>query len=175
MKEVWDILDGFRGVMRLDELPTLLLVEAARNTGKVPEMHGGTWKRWEWFSQEKAYPQLQAAAQTLLGLPPRERLAALDVVFENCHRGRMGDNLWVAFPAARQIARLVQGASSVRCSFGWSLHPALHIAVEAAADGRTVELSFIDRIWRRLRLGCLGRGRPRGGPVCLPRTAPRTP
>ena len=129
----------------MDELSTLLLMEASRKLGNMPEIHGHARQMWERFSQEKAYPQLQAAAQTLIGLSPRDRLAALDVVFENCHRGRMGDYLWIALPAARQIAQMVEGASSVRCSFGWSLHPALHVGLEAAETGRKVELSFIDR------------------------------
>ena len=131
--------------MDTEKLPMLLLIEAAFKLGNTPKIHGQAHQAWERFSEEKSYPQLQAAAQTLLGLSPHDRLSALDVVFENCHRGRSGDLLWIALPAARQIAKMVEGAGSVRCSFGWSLHPALHVGVEAVKAGRKVELSFIDR------------------------------
>ncbi len=128
----------------MEELPVLLLMEASRKLDNTPEIHGRARQEWEKFSREPTYPQLQAAAQTLLGLPARKRLAALDVVFENCQRGGIGDYRWIALPAARQIAQMVEGARSVRCSFGWSLHPALHIGVEAMEAGHSVELSFVD-------------------------------
>ncbi|WP_172982834.1 restriction endonuclease subunit S [Roseovarius bejariae] len=129
----------------MDELPALLLVEVAHKIGNVPETHGGALQKWKNFSADKAYPQLQAAAQTFLGLPPRDRLAALDVVLENSHRGKLVDHLWIASPAAQQIAQIMEGVSSVRCAFGWSLHPALQIGVAAAEAGDEVDLCFVDQ------------------------------
>lgn len=144
MKEVWDIIAGLRDAMGMDELPGLLLMEVAHKIGNVPETHGGAQQKWKNFSADKVYPQLQAAAQTLLDLPPRDRLAALDVILENSHRVKRGDDLWIASPVAQQIARMMQDVGSVRCAFGWSLHPALQIAVAAEEAENKVNLTFVD-------------------------------
>ena len=57
--------------MGTDELPALLLMEVAHKLSNMPEIYGGAQQKWKNFSEDKVYPQLQAAAQTFLGLPPR--------------------------------------------------------------------------------------------------------
>ena len=144
MNEVWKIIDTLRGSQRSHELPPLLLMEAANKLNNLPEVSTGSLWRWDQFSKDPSYPQLQAAAQTLISLPVCERLPALSEVIENCTRGWHGMSLWLSSAATKQISELVKGPSSLRCSFGSSLHPALYAGLEARDAGRDVQISFVD-------------------------------
>ena len=142
MKEVWQMLEALRGSFRGDEMPQMILLEAASKLGALPETKGWANDQWTSFQKDPAYPQLQAAAQTLLGLGKQDRLKALDGIFERGQRG-VGSP-WISREVSQQIANLVVGTSSARCSFGSSLHPCLHLALLSEERGISLDLAFVD-------------------------------
>lgn len=144
MNEVCKILSAIHGNRPQHELPPLLLMEAAHRLNNFPDISTNSRWRRDHFSNDPSYPQLQAAAQTLIGLPVSERLAALNEVIENCTRGWHGMSFWISSAATQQISELVKDSSSLRCSFGLSLHPALYAGVQARSAGRDVQISFVD-------------------------------
>lgn len=142
MKEVWQMLEALRGSIRGDEMSQMILVEAAAKLDALPEAEGFRMN-WEAFRKNPAYPQLQAAAQTLLDLGKQDRLKALDGIFERGQRG-VGSP-WISREVSQQIANLVVGTPSARCSFGSSLHPCLHLALLSEERGIPLDLAFVDQ------------------------------
>lgn len=142
MKEVWQMLEALRGSFRGDEMPQMILLEAASKLGTLHETKGWANDRWTSFQKDPAYPQLQAAAQTLLGLGKQDRLKALDGIFERGQRG--AGSPWISREVSQQIANLVVGTPSARCSFGSSLHPCLHLALLSEERGVPLDLAFVD-------------------------------
>jgi hypothetical protein len=144
MKEIWNSFDALRVSVKDEAIPSLILMEAAEKLGALPDLHGRVRETWDRFRANATYPQLQAAAQMFLSLSRRERLLALDGIFNSANRGKMGGMSWISMEVARQIANLTVGTASARCSFSWSLHPALHLAVQSAGAGRPLALTFVD-------------------------------
>lgn len=141
MKEIWSMLDGLRGAVRHEEMPAMVLIEAARKLDALPELNGSFLKgSWDKLRKEPTYPQLQAAAQILLGLNRKERLRALDSMFAETRNSVP----WMTAEAAHQVADLVADAPSARFSFSWSLHPALHVALISKDVASPTEIAFID-------------------------------
>ena len=145
MKEVLHTFDTLRGTIRVGDLPGMILMEMASKCGAIPELQGGIHDQWQSFLNEPGYPQLQAAAHTILSLEKQERLRVLDRLFEGAHRGKAGGAPWISREVAQQIAELAVGTSSARCSFGWSLHPALHLALRSEAAAIPLDLAFTDQ------------------------------
>lgn len=144
MKEIWNPFDALRVSVKNEEIPKLILMEAAQKLGALPDLQGRVRETWERFRADATYPQLQAAAQMFLSLPRQDRLLALDGIFNSANRGKMGGMPWISIEVARQVANLTVGTVSARCSFSWSLHPALHLAVQSAEAGRHLALNFVD-------------------------------
>lgn len=144
MKEIWNMLDALRGSVLLEDAPGVILIEAAMKLDALPELDSDLKNDWQRVSKDPAYPQLQAAAQMFLALGKPERLQALDRLFDAARRGRSGSQLWISAEAAQQIAGLAVGTASARCSFGWALHPALHLAILSEQKDIALELSFVD-------------------------------
>ena len=142
MKEVWQMLEALRGSFRSEEMPMMILLEAASKLDALPETKGWAHDSWTSFQKDPAYPQLQAAAQTLLGLGKQDRLKALDGIFERGQRG-VGSP-WISREVSQQIAELAVGTSSARCSFSSSLHPGLSLALLSEQRGITLDLAFVD-------------------------------
>lgn len=145
MKELQHTLDAVRGAIKVDDLPGMILMEVASKRDAIPELKSDIHDRWQGFLNNPAYPQLQAAAQTFLGLEKRDRLRALDQVFDGAGRGKFGATHWISSEVAQQIADLAKGTPSARCSFGWSLHPALHLAIQSEVAGTPLDLTFTDQ------------------------------
>lgn len=142
MKELWKIFDALRGSFHGNEMPQMILLEAASKLSAIPEPKGWAHDRWMSFQKDPAYPQLQAAAQTLVGLDKQDRLKALDSIFERGQRG--AGSTWISKEVSQQIAELALGSSSVRCSFSSSLHPCLRLALLSEERRIPLDLSFVD-------------------------------
>lgn len=136
------MLDDLRGSFRQEEMPTMILAEAAAKLGALPEEKGSLQGKWDSFRKDPTYPQLQAAGQSLLRLNKWDRLEALDGVFERAQRGSGWP--WISKEVALQVASLAVGTSSARCSFGWSLHAGLRLALLSEDQDTLLELSFVD-------------------------------
>lgn len=145
MKELWNTFDALRGTTQIGDLPSMILMEVASKLDRIPELEGSIHDRWQSFSKDPAYPQLKAAAQIFLSLNKADRLRALDRIFDGAGRGKFGNTSWISAEVAQQIADLAAGTPSARCSFGWSLHPALHLALRSEADGIPLDLAFTDQ------------------------------
>ena len=144
MKEFLNTLGVLRGVIKVGALPGMILMEVASKRGVIPDFQGSIHGLWQSFRKDPAYPQLQVAAQTFLSLEKRDRLRAMDQVFDEAGREKFGDTHWISSEVAQQIADLAIGTSSARCSFGWSLHPALHLALQSETAGIPLDLTFAD-------------------------------
>lgn len=142
MTVVWKMLDALRGSFRSDDMLQMILLEAVSKLDAIPKTKGRAYDQWTNFQKDSAYPQLQAAAQTFLGLCKQDRLKALNDFFERGQRA-IGSP-WISREVSQQIADLAVGTSSARCSFGSSLHPCLHLALLSEERGIPVELTFVD-------------------------------
>lgn len=143
MKEIFNMMDALRGSLRPSEVPVLLLIEAASKMEVLPDFDSYLHERWSSLQKDAAYSHLQAAAQTFLGLSKHDRLRVLDQTIDNGKLGPQSGVFWISTEVARQIADLVAGTASARCSFGWSLHPALQLALQSELAGDPLQLTFI--------------------------------
>lgn len=142
MKALVDSLSALRAIAEPEHLAELVLLETADKMGRRPKLLGELEGRQERLHKDPNLPHLQVAAYHLMKLPLEERLRALDWLFISTDR-RGVLHPWIARVPAQQLAALAKDAASIRCSFGWSLHPALHIGVAAKIAGRTIRLTHV--------------------------------
>lgn len=142
--DIWKNLDALRGIVASEKLSTLVLKEAAHQEGVAEKVSNASELLWRDFRKSAEYPYLQAAARALLQLNARDKLRAIDRLNES-FRDRVSGLYWMARVPAEQIAEAAAPFTSVRCSFEFSMHPALHIAVDALENSKPKTVLFITR------------------------------